>query len=123
MRERKESSILEMARGAILEACDVEVSKVMENILDLNTPATKKREVNIKITFEPSADRQQVNVSALSSAKLVPTNAVQTSLFCGKDSSGKIQAVEMVPNTPGQIDFYGNEQEEPAELKISAGGM
>lgn len=116
-------SILEMARGAILEACDVEVSKVMENILDVNTQATKKREVNIKIVFEPSADRQQVNVSAVSSSKLVASNAVQTSLFCGKDSSGNIQAVEMTPNIPGQVDFFGNEQEEPAELKICAGGM
>ena len=32
-------SLLEMASGAIKEACDVEVGKVIENILDPNTAA------------------------------------------------------------------------------------
>ena len=112
-------SVLEMAQGAILEACNIEVGKVMENIFDLNTPPTKKREVNIKVVFEPSADRQQINVSAQSSCKLQPNNAIQTALYCGKDErSGKIQAVELVPNIPGQINLDGEEQEQPKELKL-----
>ncbi len=121
--ERKDqSSILEMAQGAIMEACNVEVTKVMENIMDPNTAPTKKREVNIKLIFEPSADRSQVNISAQSIAKLQPSNAVQTALYCGKDSvSGKIQAVELVPNIPGQLDIDGKEQEQPKELKICVG--
>lgn len=121
--KKEQSSILEMAQGAIMEACNVEVTKVMENILDPNTSATKKREVNIKLTFEPSADRSQVNVSAQSQAKLQPCNAVQTALYCGKDlKSGNIQAVELVPNIPGQINIDGSEQEQPKELKICVGG-
>lgn len=112
-------SVLEMAQGAIMEACNVEVGKVMENIYDINTPATKKREVTIKVVFEPSADRQQINISAQSSCKLQPNNPVQTALYGGKDErSGKIQAVELVPNVPGQIGLDGNEQEQPKELKI-----
>lgn len=112
-------SVLQMAQGAIMEACNVEVGKVMENIYDMNTPATKKREVTIKVVFEPSADRQQINISAQSSSKLQPNNPVQTALYGGKDErSGKIQAVELVPNVPGQIGLNGEEQEQPKELKI-----
>ena len=74
-------SVLEMAQGAIMEACNVEVGKVMENIYDINTPATKKREVTIKVVFEPSADRQQINISAQSSSKLQPNIPVQTALY------------------------------------------
>lgn len=112
-------SVLEMAQGAIMEACNVEVGRVMENIYDMNTPATKKREVTIKVVFEPSADRQQINISAQSSSKLQPNNPVQTALYGGKDErSGKIQAVELVPNVPGQIGLDGKEQEQPKELKI-----
>lgn len=121
MEVSKKSSVLEMAQGAIMEACDVEVTKVMENILDPNTSATKKREVNIKLAFEPSADRTQVNVSAQAVAKLAPNNAVQTALYCGK-SGNEIQAVELTPNIPGQIDMNGGEQEQPKELKICVGG-
>lgn len=122
-KNENQSSILEMAQGAIMEACDAEVTKVMENILDVNTAPTKKREVNIKLIFEPSADRSQVNISAQSVAKLCPNNAVQTALYCGKDAkTGNIQAVELVPNIPGQLDVDGNEQEQPKELKICVGG-
>lgn len=121
--EKMQSSILEMAQGAIMEACNVEVTKVMENIMDPNTSATKKREVNIKLTFEPSADRSQINVSAQAMAKLQPCNAVQTALYCGKDiKSGSIQAVELVPNIPGQINLDGGVEEQPKELKICVGG-
>ncbi len=124
MENTRKSSILDMAKGAISEACDVEVSKVIANILDENTQATKKREVNIKLTFTPSADRSQVNVSAQATSKLAPINSVETALYCGKDGSGNIQAVELTPNIPGQMDFDGNEQEQPIELKIcAAGGM
>lgn len=120
---KNQSSILEMAQGAIMEACNMEVTKVMENIMDPNTAPAKKREVNIKLVFEPSADRSQVNVSAQSVAKLQPSNAVQTALYCGKDvKSGQIQAVELVPNIPGQLDMDGKEQEQPKELKICVGG-
>lgn len=112
-------SVLEMAQGAIIEACDIEVGKVMENIYDPNTPPNKKREVTVKLVFEPSADRQQINISAQSSCKLQPNNPVQTALYGGKDEkNGKIQAVELVPNVPGQIGLDGNEQEQPKELKI-----
>lgn len=110
-------SLLEMASGAIKEACDVEVGKVIENILDPNTAATKKREISIKITFTPSADRTQVNIEAQSQSKLQPNNPVQTALFCGKQG-GKTQAIELVPNIPGQLGFSGEEQEQPKELKL-----
>lgn len=112
-------SVLEMAQGAIMEACNVEVGKVMDNIFDLNTDAKKKREVTIKLSFTPSADRQQVNISAQASCKLQPNNAIETALYCGKDNvSGKIQAVELVPNIPGQLGFTDEEQEQPRELKL-----
>ena len=89
-------SILEMAQGAIMEQVNVEVGKIVNNILDLNTEAKKK---------------------------LLPNNAVQTTIYVGADSStGEIQAVEMVPQVPGQQSFDGTIQEEPKILKI-AGGM
>ena len=116
-------SILEMAQGAIMEQVNAEVGKIVENILDVNTEAKKKRTLTLTVDFVPTADRSQVGISATAKSKLLPNNSIQTTLYVGADSStGEIQAVEMVPQVPGQQSFDGTIQEEPKILKI-AGGM
>jgi len=117
------SSILEMAQGAIMEQVNMEVEKIVGNILDPNTPSTKKRQLNLVVDFAPSADRSSVVITATAKSKLLPNNAIQTTLFVGANGqTGEIQAVEMVPQVPGQQAFDGTVQEEPRILKI-AGGM
>ncbi|MBQ8960881.1 MAG: hypothetical protein IJ071_06655 [Ruminococcus sp.] len=116
-------SILEMAQGAIMEQVNMEVGKIVDNILDPNTDAKKKRQLSLTVDFAPSADRQTVVITATAKSKLLPNHAVQTTLYVGVDTStGEIQAVEMVPQIPGQQSFDGDVQEEPRILKI-AGGM
>jgi hypothetical protein len=116
-------SILEMAQGAIMEQVNVEVGRIVDNILDVNTEAKKKRTLTLTVDFVPSADRSQVAISATAKSKLLPNNAVQTTIYVGADTTtGEIQAVEMVPQVPGQQSFDGSIQEEPRILRI-AGGM
>lgn len=115
-------SILEMAQGAIMEQVNVEVGKIVDNILDINTEAKKKRTLTLTVDFIPDANRSQVAITATAKSKLLPNNAIQTTLYVGADSStGEIQAVEMVPQIPGQQSFYGTIQEEPKILKIAGG--
>lgn len=117
------SSILEMARGAIIEQFDVEVGKVINNILDPNTEPAKKRSITLTVDFIPSADRQNVTVQATAKSKLLPNNAIKTGIYIGADTStGEIQAYELMPNIPGQLAFDGEETEEPKIFKIAAGG-
>lgn len=117
------SSILEMAQGAIMEQVNMEVGKIVDNILDPNTDAKKKRQLNLVVDFAPSADRSTVVITATAKSKLLPNNSIQTTLFVDADSrTGEVQAVEMVPQIPGQQSFSGEVQEEPKILKI-AGGM
>lgn len=116
-------SILEMAQGAIMEQVNVEVSRIVDNILDPNTDAKKKRQLVLTVDFSPSSDRSAVVVSATAKSKLLPNNAIQTTLYVGADAStGEVQAVEMVPQIPGQQGFDGSIQQEPKIMKI-AGGM
>lgn len=115
-------SILEMARGAIMEQVDIEVGKIVENILDLNTDPKKKRTLQLTVDFTPTQDRSQVAINATAKSKLQPNNAIQTTIYVGTDSStGEIQAVEMVAQVPGQQSFNGSVQEEPRILKIAGG--
>lgn len=116
-------SILEMAQGAIMEQVNVEVGKIVDNIMDLNTEAKKKRTLTLTVDFIPSGDRSQVAINATAKSKLLPNNAVQTTIYVGADAAtGEIQAIEMTPQIPGQQSFDGTTQEEPKILRI-AGGM
>ena len=117
----EKASILEMARGAIMEQVDYEVGKIVDNIVDVNTEPKKKRQLVLTVDFTPSADRTVVVVSATAKSKLQPLNAIQTSLFVGVDGkTGEVTATEMTPNGAGQVDFSGEEAEEARELKITS---
>ena len=116
--EEKEKSILEMGRGAIMERVDYEMAKVIKNILDENTKATGVRELTVKVKLTPDDKREVIKVDTITSSKLQPTNAIVTALYLGKDQNGAIGAIEMTPQLPGQMNFDGTEQEEPARLKM-----
>lgn len=118
MQEEKAKSILEMARGAIMERVDYEMAKIIENILDENTKATGARELTVKIKFTPDDKREVIKADTVASSKLQPTNAIVTALYLGKDCNGVIGATEMTPQIPGQMNVTGGEQEAPARLKM-----
>ena len=111
-------SIIDMARGAFKERVDYEMRKIIDNVLDPNTRADKKRTLTITLDFMPDADRKQIGVAVTAKSKLEPTYAVSTALYITGDSNGEVTAVEMTPQIPGQQDLSGGEQEAPAVLKV-----
>lgn len=111
-------SILDMAMGAFKERADYEVGKIIDNILDPNTRADKKRSLTVTIDFSPDSERQNLRVSTTVKSKLEPTNPVSTALYITGDENGVPTVVEMVPQIPGQIGVDGSEQSEPSVLKF-----
>lgn len=107
-------SILQMARGAILERTDYEMTRVIENIADPNTAATAKRKLTLTLEFKPDDNRQTIMVACVAKSSLAPTNPVVTSLYLADGEN----VVEMAPQLPGQMDLNGEEQERPAALKL-----
>ena len=114
---RSTKSILEMAHGAILERVDYEMAKILDNILDANTEATAKRRMTLTLTFAPDGERATVAVSATAKTTLAPTNPAVTSWYL-TEREGKAQAVEMVPQIPGQTSLDLEEQAMPSALKV-----
>lgn len=114
------NSILDMATGAIKERVDYDVTKVIDNILDLNTKAQAKRKIVLTIEFVPDEDRKKIAISVTSKASLCPTNPVSTALAFIPNPDGEAQLVEMVPQVPGQMALDGTEQAAPKLLKLSA---
>lgn len=119
MNEDMRKSILQMARGAIEERADYEMTRLIENILDPNTPASAKRTLTLTLTLSPDDERQTIGVSCSAKSKLAPTNPVNTMLFI-TDSNN---VVEMCPQVPGQFSISGEEEERPAMLRVIGGGQ
>ena len=111
-------SILRMAQGAIEEKVDYEVSRVIDNILDLNTKPDAKRKITITLEFVPDAERKRIGLFANAKSTLVPTAAVATSMVITTNRNGEVVIAEMVPQIPGQIDIQGQEQERPKILRL-----
>lgn len=112
-------SILEMSAGAILERVDLEMGKVLDNIMDPNTKATAKRKITVNLELIPSADRRVITVQTTAKSTLVATEPVTTSLcVTGTRNTGEMLVAEMVPQVPGQMNLDGTEQEYPKVLKI-----
>lgn len=114
----KRESILRMASGAIEEKVDYEVSKVIDNILDLNTQPDAKRKIVITLEFKPDAERKHISVAVSAKSTLVPTAAVNTAMVITSDGNGEMVVAETVPQIPGQFDILGGEQAQPKILKL-----
>jgi len=113
------ASILRMAMGAIEERVNYEMGGVLDNILDINTDAKKKRKMTIVLEFLPDAERRTIQVNAGVKSALVPTDPVLTSLYvAGSATTGEMEVYEMVPQIPGQQALSGDTQEEPKILKF-----
>lgn len=114
------SSLLQMAKGAIQERVDYEVSRVVDNILDMNTEAKVKRKVVLTIVMVPDDDRQVVKIEASAKSTLAPDTPIGTSLVITSDGNGEMILAEIIPQVPGQISMTGEVQEAPKILKIAA---
>ena len=103
MEDLSKRSIIDMARGAIKERVDYEMTRVVENILDPNT-----------LNLKPDDTRQNIAVSCVAKSTLAATNPVTTALYVADEES----IVEMVPQIPGQLAVDASEQEAPPMLKL-----
>lgn len=114
MNECTQKSILQMARGAIMERTDYEMARILENILDANTAPTAKRKLTLTLELKPDDGRQTISVSVTAKSTLAPTHPVVTSLYVADGEN----VLEMVPQVPGQYGLDGLVQEPPASLKV-----
>ena len=114
------SSLLQMAKGAIQERVDYEVSRVVDNLLDMNTEAKAKRKVVLTLVMTTDDDRRVVKVEASAKSALAPVTPIGTSLVITADGDGEMMLAEIVPQVPGQMSLTGEVQEAPKILKIAA---
>ena len=116
--EEQRKSFLDIGKGAMLERFDYELEKVIDNILDPNTPASKPRKITLTLTLKPDAERLPIGHEVVIKSNLQPTNAILGSTAIVPDNNGVISLVEMVPQIPGQLSVDGNTQTEPDVIQF-----
>ncbi|WP_363472801.1 replication terminator protein [Companilactobacillus musae] len=96
-------NLSEIAEGAVQAKFAKEVQIVCENILDLNTDASKKRKITLTLTYVPNDQRNSVDVGVEAKSTLAPQVGTSTTMLLGRDmNTGFIAANELKSNVPGQ---------------------
>ena len=111
--KKNTSSILEFNGGAILERIDLELSKVLKNIADLNTDPVKPRKIKVELTVQADYERKNPAVTVKVSSSLQPTNPIKVSLLTVQivdEETGEIKEglQENCGVAPGQINLSGD---------------
>lgn len=96
----------ELVGGALQEKFEKSFDKVIENLLDPNTPYKPSRVISIKLAFAQNESRDDVKVSLDVSEKLAPQSGLSTAFSIGTDlKTGKIYAEEYGKQVKGQMSF------------------
>lgn len=83
--------------GAMIEAFDLEFRKALENIADLNTPATAARAVTLQLVLKPHSDRVTIETEFKASSKLAAIETHKSKCFMGKSEHGGLVAFTSDP--------------------------
>lgn len=108
------------AGGALQEKFDDAMKKVLENLMDPNTPWKNKRKIAVEISFEQNEDRDDASVNVSVVTKLAPIKPIGTRMSIGKDlRTEEVFAEEYGSQCKGQMSMedYQRQQEQMAEGK------
>ena len=96
----------DLVGGALQEKFNKSFEKVIENLLDINTPYKNKRGITIKLDFTQNEARDDVQVTVDVVEKLAPQAGMKTSFSIGKDlQSGQVFAEEYGKQIKGQMSI------------------
>ena len=83
--------------GATIDAFDLELRKVLENIADLSTVATATRTITLKVEFKPESDRCKVHTEFQIKTSLAPIEKHVSKIFVAKTDEGALVALDADP--------------------------
>lgn len=91
-----ELSVENLYGGGVVERIHDEIKRVIQNIMDPNTPAKKVRKVKMEIAIKPNEQRNMAEVVVSTSSTLCPPEPIETSIYIGADPrTGEVGASEM----------------------------
>lgn len=112
----------ELAGGELQAKFDREITKVIENMKDPNTPYQEARSITIKISLKQTELRDDAKVDISVNSKLAGVISAKTNFAMGKDlKTGEVLIQEYGKQIPGQMDFTDISPAEPQAESQTAG--
>ena len=103
------------AGGAFTVQMNRAMEKVMKNIQDPNTDAKAARKITVTEAFKPNEARNFITTGVVTKTSLAPELGAVTAMTCGTDlATGKVEAMEIGKEIPGQLSFA----DEPVEPEV-----
>ncbi|WP_235851595.1 replication terminator protein [Heyndrickxia camelliae] len=98
------------ADGALSERFNQELQKILENIADPNTDASKKRKLTVTVTLKADEKRDVVLSTVVAKSTLAPAKQIEAKLIMDLDNKGKVTGAELKSGLKGQtfIDEEGD---------------
>jgi hypothetical protein len=93
--------------GDILKAADQTLDKILKNIVDISTAPEQKRELVIKVKFEPAENRELGTVSFTCEAKLASIKPTKGNFFIARRSDGTVRGYA---RDPKQSELFQREE-------------
>lgn len=88
--------------GALMIRANMDLNKIIENIMDVNTDPKKSRKLTLTLEFKSNDDRTEIFCDMQSKASLQPIRTVST-VFCPVDVYGTVELHELKRGEiPGQ---------------------
>lgn len=103
----------QLAGGTLQEKFDREITRVIDNMQDPNTPFGEKRKITINISFVQNEMRDDAKIEISLNSKLAVVISAKTNFAMGKDlKSGEVVVNEYGKQIPGQMSFSDLGQKE-----------
>ena len=103
----------QLAGGTLQEKFDREITRVIDNMQDPNTPFGEKRKITINISFVQNEMRDDAKIEISLNSKLAGVISAKTNFAMGKDlKSGEVVVNEYGKQIPGQMSFSDIGQKE-----------
>ena len=103
MDEKQMVSLANVGKKGAIEQFDIELYKVLENVMDPNTSARTERKVILEAKIKPNDNRDFCELEICLSSKLSPAKSFHTQIFVGRDFAhgGRVIATEHNPQQLG----------------------
>src|ERR1700690_710684 len=106
MDARETMNLGNICEGKGLDVVDNTIQKVLNNIRDLSTAAEQKREIIIKLKFEPAENRELGTVSFPCGAKLASIKPAKGNFFIAQRWDGTVPGYA---RDPKQAELFAAE--------------
>jgi hypothetical protein len=106
--------------GAMIDGFEIELRKALENIADLNTPATATRAVILQLILKPHSDRVVIETEFKCGSKLASIETHKSKIFLGRAEGGGLVAFD---GDPRQMPLWSppKPQKAPEPIEFKSG--